>query len=159
MPKRSRALVQTSLWGIDSHGIARLGHYLARIRAGSIAPRTALRITSTGPCTATMDGGHGLGIVVCTAAMEHAIELAQSNGVGIVGIGESSHCGAIGLYTRQAAAAGLIGFAFTHADSIVAPPAARRNCSAPIRCRSRFRMPTARRSASTWRPARFRGTV
>jgi ureidoglycolate dehydrogenase (NAD+) len=28
------ALVQTSLWGIDSHGIARLGHYLARIEAG-----------------------------------------------------------------------------------------------------------------------------
>ena len=113
--------MQTSLWGIDSHGVARLGHYLARIQAGSIAPRPALKITSTGPCTATMDGGHGLGIVVCTAAMAHAIGLAQSSGVGIVGIGESSHCGAIGLYTRQAAAAGLIGFAFTHADSIVAP--------------------------------------
>ncbi|HSQ10464.1 MAG TPA: Ldh family oxidoreductase [Burkholderiaceae bacterium] len=117
----ARSLVQTSLWGIDSHGIARLGHYMARIKAGSIAPIPALRIKETGPCTATIDGGHGLGIVVCTAAMAHAIGLARSNGVGIVGIGESSHCGAIGLYTRQATAAGLIGFAFTHADSIVAP--------------------------------------
>lgn len=117
----ARALVQTSLWGIDSHGIARLGHYLSRIQAGSIAPVPALHLTSTGPCTAQLDGGHGLGIVVCTAAMAHAIELARTNGVGIVGIGESSHCGAIGLYTRQATAAGLIGFAFTHADSIVAP--------------------------------------
>lgn len=115
------ALVQTSLWGIDSHGIARLGHYLARIRAGSIAPDPALRFVSTGPCTASLDGGHGLGIVVCTAAMAHALSLARANGVGIVGIGESSHAGAIGLYTRQAATAGLIGFAFTHADSIVAP--------------------------------------
>lgn len=115
------ALVQTSLWGIDSHGIARLGHYLARIRAGSIAPDPVLRFVSTGPCTASLDGGHGLGIVVCTAAMAHAMSLARDNGVGIVGIGESSHAGAIGLYTRQAAAAGLIGFAFTHADSIVAP--------------------------------------
>jgi ureidoglycolate dehydrogenase (NAD+) len=117
----ARSLVQTSLWGIDSHGIARLGHYLARIQAGSIAPVPALRITSTGPCTAQMDGGHGLGIVVCTAAMAHAIDLARAQGVGSVGIGESSHCGAIGLYTRQAAATGLIGFAFTHANSIVAP--------------------------------------
>jgi ureidoglycolate dehydrogenase (NAD+) len=115
------ALVQTSLWGIDSHGIARLGHYLARIRAGSIAPDPALRFVATGPCTASLDGGHGLGIVVCTAAMAHAMSLARDNGVGIVGIGESSHAGAIGLYTRQAAAAGLIGFAFTHADAIVAP--------------------------------------
>jgi ureidoglycolate dehydrogenase (NAD+) len=119
------ALVQTSLWGIDSHGIARLGHYLARIRAGSITPAPVLQIASTGPCTAQMDGGHGLGILVCTAAMEHAIGLARSQGVGIVGIGESSHCGAIGLYTRRAAAAGLIGFAFTHADSIVAPAGGR----------------------------------
>jgi len=117
----ARALVQTSLWGIDSHGIARLCHYLARIQAGSIAPVPILHITSTGPCTAQMDGAHGLGIVVCTAAMAHAISLAKANGVGIVGIAESSHCGAIGLYTRQAAARGLIGFAFTHADSIVAP--------------------------------------
>jgi ureidoglycolate dehydrogenase (NAD+) len=50
----ARSLVQTSLWGIDSHGIARLGHYLARIQAGSIAPVPALRITSTGPCTAQL---------------------------------------------------------------------------------------------------------
>lgn len=119
------ALVQTSLWGIDSHGIARLGHYLARIEAGSIAPVPAVQITASGPCTAQMDGGHGLGIVVCTAAMAHAIELAQSQGVGIVGIGESTHCGAIGLYTRQAADKGLIGLAFTHADSIVAPAGGR----------------------------------
>ncbi len=117
----SRSLVQTSLWGIDSHGVARLGHYMARIRAGSIAARPQMRIEDTGPCTAKMDGGHGLGIVVCTAAMSHAIGMAQAQGVGIVGIGESSHCGAIGLYTRQAASAGLIGVAFTHANSIVAP--------------------------------------
>jgi ureidoglycolate dehydrogenase (NAD+) len=117
----ARALVQTSLWGIDSHGIARLGHYMARIQAGSIAPSPQLSITSTGPCTAQLDGGHGLGIVVCTAAMDHAVALARENGVGIVGVRESSHCGAIGLYTRQAAAAGLVGIAFTHADSIVAP--------------------------------------
>lgn len=115
------ALVQTSLWGIDSHGIARLGHYLARIAAGSIAARPSLRIEATGPCTAKMDGGHGLGIVVCFAAMDHAIATARDNGVGVVGIAESSHAGAIGLYTRRAAAAGLIGVAFTHADSIVAP--------------------------------------
>ena len=115
------ALVQTSLWGIDSHGVARLGHYLARIRAGSIAALPRIQIRRTGPCTAEMDGGHGLGILVCTAATDEAVAMAGASGVGVVGIGESSHCGAIGLYTRRAAAHGLVGFAFTHADSIVAP--------------------------------------
>ena len=110
------ALVQTSLWGIDSHGVARLGHYLARIRAGSVAAKPALRMHRTGPCTAQMDGGHGLGIVVCMAATDEAIAMAQQSGVGVVGIGESSHCGAIGLYSRRATASGLIGISFTHAN-------------------------------------------
>jgi len=115
------ALVQTSLWGIDSHGVARLTHYLERIRAGSVEARPRFAIRDTGPCTATMDAAHGLGILACFTAMDHAIGLARVNGVGIVGIGESTHCGAIGLYTRRAAMTGLIGVAVTHANSIVAP--------------------------------------
>ena len=57
------SLVQTSLWGIDSHGIARLPHYLRRLQARSIEPRPVMRFTATGPCTGTLDGGHGLGIL------------------------------------------------------------------------------------------------
>ncbi len=115
----SDALIQTSLWGIDSHGIARLPHYLARIQAGSIEADPEIKITETGPCTARLDGGHGLGIVICDTAMEVAIRFAKQNGVGVVGISESSHCGAIGLYTRKAAKEGMIGIAFTHSDSLV----------------------------------------
>jgi len=115
------ALVQTSLWGIDSHGIARLTHYLARIQAGSIEPQPLLAITETGPCTAQLNAGHALGIIACRRAMQVAIEMAQRNGLGLVGVSESTHCGAIGLYTRQAARVGLIGIAFTHSDALVAP--------------------------------------
>lgn len=115
------ALVQTSLWGIDSHGIARLPHYLARIRAGSIEPRPQYAVKRTGPGSAQFDGGHGLGIAAAFAAMALAQTLAREAGVGAVGLSESTHCGAIGLYTRQAARDGLVGIAFTHADSIVAP--------------------------------------
>jgi ureidoglycolate dehydrogenase (NAD+) len=115
------ALVQTSLWGIDSHGIARLPHYLARIRAGSIEPRPRYTVTRTAPGTAQFDGGHGLGIAAAFAAMALAQTLAREAGIGAVGLCESTHCGAIGLYTRQAARDGLVGIAFTHADSIVAP--------------------------------------
>jgi ureidoglycolate dehydrogenase (NAD+) len=115
------ALVQTNLWGIDSHGVARLTHYVSRIQAGSIKPNPSISSTRTGPCTAQLHGDHGLGIVVCFAATKLAISMAQENGAGIVGIAESSHCGAIGLYTREMARAGLIGVAFTHASSVVAP--------------------------------------
>jgi ureidoglycolate dehydrogenase (NAD+) len=117
----ARSLVQTNLWGIDSHGIARLPHYLNRIAHGSIKPRPQIVVTPTGPSTAQVDGDQGLGIVVSHRANRVAIELARANGIGAVGVADSSHCGAVGLYARDAAREGLIGIAFTHSDKIAAP--------------------------------------
>lgn len=115
------SLVQTSLWGIDSHGIARLPHYLDRLQHGGERARPVIRVTETGPCTAQVDGGAGLGIVVAHRANALAIDIARRQGLAAVGVSNSAHCGAIGLYTRDAARAGLVGIAFTHADKVVAP--------------------------------------
>ena len=115
------SLVQTSLWGIDSHGIARLPHYLNRLAHGSILARPDIRIVRSGPATAQVHGGQGLGIVVAHRANRLAMEMARETGVAAVGVSDSSHCGAVGLYSRAAAEEGLIGLAFTHSDSIAAP--------------------------------------
>lgn len=120
------ALVQTNLWGIDSHGIARLTHYLERLRRGSILANPAMEEQRTGPCTALLHGGQGQGHVVAFRANRLAMALAHENGIGAVGVTDSSHCGAIGLYTREAARAGLVGIAFTHADSVAVPHGGKR---------------------------------
>ena len=117
----AESLVQTSLWGIDSHGIARLTHYLNRLTHGSIRARPEIVVTRSGPGTAQVAGDRGLGIVVAHRANRVAIELARENGIGAVGVSDSSHCGAVGLYSRVAAREGLIGMAFTHSDKIAAP--------------------------------------
>jgi ureidoglycolate dehydrogenase (NAD+) len=115
------ALVQTSLWGIDSHGVLRLTHYLNRLQRGSIRAAAPGHIEDSGPCSANMDGHHGLGVLHCRRAMERAIGLARAGGLGAVGVRHSSHCGAVGLYARQAAASGLVGIAVTQASAIVVP--------------------------------------
>jgi ureidoglycolate dehydrogenase (NAD+) len=115
------SLVQTSTWGIDSHGVLRLTHYLRRMTLGSIKAASTPVVMRTGPVTAQVHGEDGLGIVHATLAMETAIELAKENGAGIVGVGHSSHCGAMGLYTRMAARERLIGIAMTHSSSVVVP--------------------------------------
>jgi ureidoglycolate dehydrogenase (NAD+) len=115
------SLVQTSLWGIDSHGIARLPHYLDRLQRGSIKAQPAIRVQATGAATAQVDGGQGQGIVVAHRANQEAMAMARAQGIGAVGVSNSSHCGAMALYTRPAARAGLVALAFTHADSIAAP--------------------------------------
>jgi len=115
------SLVQTSVWGIDSHGILRLTHYLRRLTIGSIKPAAVPVVMRTGPVTAQVHGEDGLGIVHATLAMETAIDLAKASGVGVVGVGHSSHCGAMGLYTRMAAREHLVGIGMTHSSSVVVP--------------------------------------
>src|SRR5260221_9260651 len=117
----AESLVQTSIWGIDSHGILRLTHYLNRLTIGSIKAAAVPVVMRTGPVTAQVHGEDGLGIIHATLAMETAIEMAKESGIGVVGVGHSSHCGAMGLYTRMAARERLVGIAFTHSSSIVVP--------------------------------------
>jgi len=120
------SLVQTSVWGIDSHGVLRLTHYLRRLTIGSIKAASTPVVMRTGPVTAQVHGEDGLGIIHASLAMEVAIEMAKESGAGIVGVGHSSHCGAMGLYTRMAARAKLVGIAMTHSSSIVVPHGGRR---------------------------------
>jgi LDH2 family malate/lactate/ureidoglycolate dehydrogenase len=115
------SLVQTSVWGVDSHGVLRLTHYLNRMTIGSIAAAAAPVVMRTGPVTAQIHGQDGLGIIHATLGMEVAIEIAREMGVGVAGVGHSSHCGAMGLYTRMAAKDHLVGIAMTHSSSVVVP--------------------------------------
>jgi len=115
------SLVQTSLWGIDSHGIALLPHYLDRLANGTIKARPALVVRRTATAAAMIDADQGHGIVVAHRAMDEALAIARENGVGAVGVRDASHCGAVGLYARQAAHAGCVGIALTHANSVAVP--------------------------------------
>lgn len=115
------ALVKTSLWGIDSHGIARIPHYLTRFENGTLNKNPIIRFHKSGDATGMIDGDDGHGISIMRSATEHAISLASNAGCAVVGAYNSSHCGAIGLYTRQVTESGMIGLAFTHADALVVP--------------------------------------
>ncbi len=115
------SLVQTSLWGIDSHGVALLPHYLDRLSNGTIKARPTVQLERTAAATALLHADQGHGIVVGHRAMAEAVRIAREQGVGAVGVKNASHCGAIGLYTRAAAGSGCVGLAFTHANSVAVP--------------------------------------
>jgi LDH2 family malate/lactate/ureidoglycolate dehydrogenase len=67
------ALVQTNLWGVDSHGVLRAPVYLQRARSGAVNPRPDIRAVRSGGAMALLDGDDGMGFVVGRAAMEKAI--------------------------------------------------------------------------------------
>ncbi len=114
-------LVQANVRGTDSHGIARLPHYVRRLKAGSILPRPAITFTQQGAAVGTVDGGHGLGHVVMRRATTEAIRLANEAGAGWVAVKNSSHCGALAPFGLELARHNLIGLVFTHVDPMVLP--------------------------------------
>ena len=85
-------LVESNLRGIDSHGVARLPHYLRRLKLGSINARPRLAMSDLGPATGRVDGDHGLGQLAMCRAAEEAVRLARSAGAGWVAVCNSSHC-------------------------------------------------------------------
>lgn len=121
----AKSLVESNLRGIDSHGIARLPHYLNRIQHGSIQPRPNLHYTRVAPALGRLNGDHGMGQVVMQRATDEAMALAHEAGAGWVAVENSTHCGALAFYGLQLAEANMIGILFTHSDSMVVPHGAK----------------------------------
>jgi LDH2 family malate/lactate/ureidoglycolate dehydrogenase len=114
-------LITADLWGIDTHGVARLKNYYEMLAGNFINPRPEIRIVRELPGTATVDGDNGLGLVVGPKAFELALEKAQAVGVGWVGVCNSSHFGIAGYYPHMALAHDIIGIAMTNTTPQVAP--------------------------------------
>jgi ureidoglycolate dehydrogenase (NAD+) len=119
--KVAEVLIHADLRNVNSHGVLRTEHYVNRLNAGGINPDAHITFDKTGPVTGVVDGDDGFGHVIGDIAMDHAIDMARSNGVGMVTAINSSHCGALSYFVQKAADAKLIGIAMTHTDKIVVP--------------------------------------
>jgi len=114
-------LVETSLRGVDSHGIRLIPHYCYAVENGRITkdPRFSFRKTAAG--TGILDADHGFGIAAGVAAMDYAVHLAKAAGIGMVTVKNSTHFAAAAIFGLQAARAGMIGLVGTDVDSLVFP--------------------------------------
>jgi ureidoglycolate dehydrogenase (NAD+) len=116
----TRALVYASRVGLDSHGVRLTSHYCAMLKSGRINPNPKLTLKSTGPATAMLDAGDGLGHYGAYAAIEKACDLAGEIGLGAVGVTRSTHFGAASAYAMVGAERGLIALSTTNTDKLVA---------------------------------------
>ncbi len=118
----AECLVQTNLWGIDSHGVLRTPEYLKRFQSGAMNNQPEIRSLKSGSGLEVLDADNGAGYVAGRAAMTRAIELAKTGNIAAVGIINSNHCGAASLYARMALEHGMIGIAMSNvAPNMVAP--------------------------------------
>ncbi|MEK7498868.1 MAG: Ldh family oxidoreductase, partial [Patescibacteria group bacterium] len=115
------ALIQTSLRGVDSHGVRLVPHYIRAIKLGRINPRPKISFQKTAGATGIVDADNGHGIYAGLFAMRKAISLAKKQGISAVTVTHSTHFGAAGIYALEAADNDMIGLSFTHSDALVVP--------------------------------------
>ena len=111
--------VQTSLRGIDSHGINLIPHYCRAVAAGRVNGAPAMTVETMAPSVAILDADHGFGHHAGAVAIENAIQLANETGIGAVSVRNSTHFGAAAYFALMAAERNCLGFAFTNADALV----------------------------------------
>lgn len=113
------SLIQSSLRGVDSHGIQLFPHYCHVVDTGRINKNPDFIIKKTGASTATFDADAAFGHHAGAEAMNCAIDMALQAGVGAVNVSNSSHFGAAAYFGLMAADKGCLGFSFTNADALV----------------------------------------
>lgn len=113
------SMLHGTRFGVDSHGVRLLEHYVRALEGGRIQKAPTLRFTRKAGAVTMLDAGHAQGALAAYRAMDHAVEIAGEMGVGAVGITDSSHFGPAGAYALRAAEAGCIGLAVCNSDSLV----------------------------------------
>ena len=102
-------LLWADLRGIGSHGLIRIPSYIVRLDKGVVNPTPNIRIVKDLPAATVIDADQAHGQIALTFGMKEAIAKARDAGVGWIIVSRSTHSGAVGMYTRMAAEAGMIG--------------------------------------------------
>jgi len=126
LPNADAELVSASLatadaWGHPSHGMLRLGWYVARLRSGAMKAVTEVTTVVDVGALVVVDGNDGVGQIVTDRACTLAVERAKRYGVGLVAVRNSNHFGTAAYWTKRMAEAGSVGMLFTNGSPAMAP--------------------------------------
>lgn len=118
------SLVQANLRGVDSHGVARLPHYLRRLRHGSVNPQPRMTLERLASASAsrrrprTRPVGHDAGYRRSDFDCPRKWLAGSRSGTPAI-------AARLAYYGLRMADAGMLGLVFTHVDPMVLPFGAR----------------------------------
>ena len=117
----ARHLVRAEAQGLATHGMSRVPFYCSMLRKGRAdgAAHPVMAAERGGTCL--IDNRDGLPYVSVEWAVQEAIQRARRNGIGLAGLRNSAHVGVLGIHLEPAAAAGMVGFAFTNSPAAIPP--------------------------------------
>ena len=115
------SLIDTSLKGIDSHGVNLIPRYLDSIKSGKIIPNQEPQVTFENSSFINVSGEKGFGQVTATFGIKEGIRKAKKEGMSIVGLHNTNHIGTLGQYNSMASDEGFICFSVCNGGANVAP--------------------------------------
>jgi LDH2 family malate/lactate/ureidoglycolate dehydrogenase len=116
-----QSFVEADLRGVGTHGVMRIPAYVRAFLLEIVNPAPVIKTVRRTPATMLLDADNGLGMVTGQFAMDRAIELATTVGVGVVSVRNSNHSGMLAVHVLRAAAAGMVGYFTSNGAAIMAP--------------------------------------
>ncbi|MCL2059173.1 MAG: Ldh family oxidoreductase [Oscillospiraceae bacterium] len=118
----ARLLVRTDMLGIYTHGTLNLYSYLKLVADDKIKASALPEVASEAATWAVVDGHWGIGMYNGWFGLQKGIELARKSGMSYVGIRNSSHYGACGIYAVEAAEAGMLAIVMSNTTKNMSVP-------------------------------------
>lgn len=112
-------LVEADLRGYPLQGVQRIFQILSGISSGTINLKSSPLLIKSSLSMAIFDGLCGLGQPIAKKAMLLAVEKAQETGVGVVGVINSAHIGALSYYSELASHHGCVGLVMSTSSPAV----------------------------------------
>ena len=122
----TEVILKSDLYGVESHGLARLVRYDEEIQSGYVDVRALAEKVHETPVSAVFDGRKAMGQLTAYTAMRLAIDKAKQTGIGMAAVRNSNHYGIAGFYTRMAVDEDFIGVSVTNTEAICVPTFGRR---------------------------------
>ena len=102
------ALVMAEAEGQQGHGLSRIPSYLAQFASEKINPQAEPKLDTPQPSVLLVDADNGFAYPALEKAFEKARDIARSQGVCMVLVSKSHHCGSLGYQVEKYAEAGQI---------------------------------------------------
>jgi len=105
-------LADSSLCGMESHGLMRTLQYAEQFESGYMRPDVEPEIRTSERGATIVDGNGGIGIPAMRLAIDEGCRLAQKQGVSAIAICNVGHTGRLGAFTETAAYRGFLSICF-----------------------------------------------
>jgi len=117
----AHALVAAEAEGQAGHGFSRVADYVAQVRSGKVNRAAKIHVTRRGAASLLVDADCGFAYPALDGALDAGLPMARAQGIAIMAITNSHHCGALSVQVDRIARAGLIGMMVANTPRAIAP--------------------------------------